>query len=332
MVYTEMSYLNHQSIKFTRLWHYSVGFYGVWIAHIGRQMKLFHQLADRPMTMEELIISTKLFPVAVRDWCSAAQAYQFIVAKDGKLQLKEHMRRMLIDKDSPDYLGGQFSYLALRSLGYGGFEELFKSGKTRNSLLSVDAIKQATDWDHYALLTIARRQKKLHSVLSKGSRVLDIGCGTGGLLSKIYKEYPKSRLVGIDPSNKALSLARQIMGGKPITLLNMSAESMKFAEEFEIVFLCESLYTIKDKERVVLNCWRALKNHGTIVIVEELLPESNYGYASSRLIKGMQLDFMLQGHSFMSKKEIRSLLKSGFSRIRFTDLGGNVYLITATKN
>jgi hypothetical protein len=66
--------------------------------------------------------------------------------------------------------------------------------------------------------------------------------------------------------------------------------------------------------------------------VEGLLPESNYDYASSRLIKGMQLDFMLQGHSFMSKREIRSLLKSGFSRIRFTDLGGNVYLITATKN
>lgn len=331
MVYTEMSYLNHQSIKFTRLWHYSVGFYGVWIAHIGRQMKLFHQLADRPMTMEELIISTKLFPVAVRDWCSAAQAYQFIVAKDGKLQLKEHMRRMLIDKDSPDYLGGLFSYLALRSLGYGGFEELFKSGKTRNSLLSVDAIKQATDWDHYALLTIARRQEKLHSVLSKGSRVLDIGCGTGGLLSKIYKEYPKSRLVGIDPSNKALSLARQIMGGKPITLLNMSAESMKFAEEFEIVFLCESLYTIKDKERVVLNCWRALKNHGTIVIIEGLLPESKNDYATSQLIMGMQLDFTLQGHRFMNKTEIKSLLKRGFSRMHFQDLGGNVYLITATK-
>ena len=331
MVYTEMSYLNHQSIKFTRLWHYSVGFYGVWIAHIGRQMKLFHQLAEGPMTMEELIITTKLYPAAVRDWCSAAEAYQFIVAKDGKFQLKEHMKRILIEKDSPDYLGGQFSYLALRSLGYGGFEELFKSGKTRNTLLSLDAIKQATDWDHYALLTIARHQKKLHSVLSNGCRLLDVGCGTGGLLSKIYKEYPKSQLVGIDPSNKALSLARQIAGGKPITLANMSAESMKFADEFEIVFLCESLYRIKDKERVVSNCWRALKDHGTIVIVEGFLPESKHDYTTSQLIMGMQLDFSLQGHRFMNKTEIRSLPKGRFSRIHFQGLGGNVYLVTATK-
>jgi ubiquinone/menaquinone biosynthesis C-methylase UbiE len=111
----------------------------------------------------------------------------------------------------------------------------------------------------------------------------------------------------------------------------MSAESMKFAEEFEIVFLCESLYTMKDKERVVSNCWRALKDHGTIVIVEGLLPESKQDYTTSQLIMGMQLDFSLQGHRFMNKTKIRSLLKGQFSRIHFQDLVGKVYLVTAAK-
>ncbi len=332
MTHPELSYLNQHSNEFARLWHYSVGFYGVWIAHIGRQTKLLHQLAERPMTMEELIDTTKLYPAAVRAWCCAAEAYQFIVAREGKLQLKEHVGRILVDKDSPDYLGGQFSYLALMSLEYGGFEGLFKSGKTKNTLSSINAVEQATAWDHSAFVESAKCQKKLHSILSKGCKVLDVGCGTGGLLSKIYNEYPSSRLVGIDPSNKALSLARRITSGKPITLVNMSAEHMKFAGEFDIVILCESLYAVNDKKKVVYNCSRALKNHGTIVIVEGLLPESNYDYASSRLIKGMQLDFVLQGHSFMSKREIRSLLKTGFLRTRFSDLGGNVYLITATKN
>jgi ubiquinone/menaquinone biosynthesis C-methylase UbiE len=332
MEHAEFSYLNRHSNEFARLCHYSVGFYGVWIAHIGRQMKLFHQLADRPMTLEELISTTELYPAAVSAWCCAAQAYQFIVAKEGKLQLKEKLRRILIDKDSPDYLGGQFSYLALMSLEYRGFEDLFKSGKTKNTLSSVNAVEQATEWDHSTFLATAKRQKKLHNILSKGCKVLDVGCGTGGLLSKIYNEYPGSMLVGIDPSKKALSLAHQITSGKPITLVNMSAEHMKFADEFEMVFLCESLYTIEDKKKAVYNCWRALKNHGTIVVVEGLLPGSKYDFASSQLIMGMQLDFALQGHSFMSKREIRSLLKRAFSRIRFKDLGGSVYFITATKN
>jgi ubiquinone/menaquinone biosynthesis C-methylase UbiE len=322
---------NHRSTDFARLWEYSVGFYGVWIIHIGRQMKLFDHLAARPMSIEELMVSTKLYPAAVRAWCSAAQAYRLIIAKNGKLQLKKQMRHILIDKTSPDYLGGQFSYLALRSQEYGAFEELFKSGKTRKTMSTLNAVEQATDWDHYAFLAATRGHKKLHQLLSKGCRLLDVGCGTGGMLAKIHKAYPKSRLVGIDPSAKAVAIARQIAGSKPITLKKGSSESMKFANEFEIVFLGESLYAIKDKERAVSNCWRALKNDGTIVIVEGLLPESKFDDAANRLIMGMQLDFALQGQMFMNKKDIILLLKSRFSKAHFEELGGDVYLVTATK-
>jgi hypothetical protein len=50
------------------------------------------------------------------------------------------------------------------------------------------------------------------------------------------------------------------------------------------------------------------------------------------LIMGMQLDFALQGHRFLTSKEIRSILKkSGFTKVRLRGLGGAVYLITALK-
>lgn len=319
------------STDFARLWRYSVGFYGVWIAHIGRQMRLFDHLDSSPMSIEELITSTKLYPAAVRAWCSAAQAYRLITAKNGKLQMKEQMRRILVNKMSPDYLGGQFSYLALRSLGYGAFEELFRSGKTRKTMSTVNAVQQATDWDHYAFLAAARRHKKLHQLLSKGCRLLDVGCGTGSMLAKIHKKYPKSSLVGVDPSDKAVAIARQTASGKPITLIMMRGESMKFADEFDIVFLGESLCTIKEKERVISNCWRALKKDGTIVIVEGLLPDSKFDSTESQLIMGMQLDFALQGQKFMNKKDIVVLLNSRFSKMYFQELGGNVHLVTATK-
>jgi ubiquinone/menaquinone biosynthesis C-methylase UbiE len=323
--------LKHCSTEFARLSKYSLGFYGVWIAHIGRQMKLFDQLAARPLSIEELIINTKLYPPAVRAWCSAAQAYRLIISRNGKLQLKKQMKRMLVDRASPKYLGGQFSYLALRSLEYGAFEELFKSGKTRKTMSTLRAVEQATDWDHYAFLAAARRHEKLHRVLSKGCRLLDVGCGTGSMLAKIHREYPKSSLVGVDPSSKAIAIAHQIAGGKPITLVKVRGESIKFADEFDIVFLGESLYTIKDKERVVSNCWRALKKDGTMVIIEGLLPESKFDSAGSNLIMGMQLDFALQGQKFMNKKDIVVLLNSRFSKMAFQELGGGVYLVTARK-
>ncbi len=241
------------------------------------------------------------------------------------------MKRILVDKTSPDYLGGQFSYLALRSLEYGAFEELFKSGETRKKMSTLGAIEQATDWDHHAFLAAVRRHRKLHQILSKGCRLLDVGCGTGSMLAKVNKEYPKSSLVGIDPSGRAVATARQIAHGKSISLIKLAGESMKFANEFEIVYLGESLYATKDKERVLSNCWRALKKGGTIAIVEGLLPNSNFQDCSGRLIMGMQLDFALQGHKFMNKKEVTRLLNTGFSKADFKHLGGNVYLVSAMK-
>ena len=323
--------MKKRSAHFERLWQYSVGFYGVWIVHIGRQMKLFNHIAAGPVSIEELILNTKLHPTAVRAWCSAALSYRLITAKNDKLQLKKEMKRILVDKTSPDYLGGQFSYLAIRSLEYEAFEELFKSGKTRKKMSTLSAIEQATDWDHYAFLAALRRHRKLHQMLSKGCRLLDVGCGTGSMLAKVHKEYPKSSLVGVDPSGKAVATARQIAYGKSISLIKLAGESMKFANEFEIVYLGESLYATKDKERVLSNCWRALKKGGTIAIVEGLLPKSKFQDCSGRLIMGMQLDFALQGHKFMNKKDLMRLLNKGFSRADFKHLGGNVYLVSATK-
>jgi len=317
---------------FAKLWDYSVGFYGVWVAHIGRQMQLFHRIASKPISLEELIRISKLYPPAVRSWCYAALAYRFIIIKRGKLHLKNRMKHMLIDTPNENYLGGQFSYLALRSLEYSAFEELFKFGRTTKMANSVDAMQQATDWDHYSFIALARKNKKLNGLLSRGCRVLDVGCGTGRMISKIQREYSKTTLVGIDVSRKALSWARKIVGGNNSTLVRKSGESMEFLDEFEIVILCETLYATKDKQRVIANCWRALRDHGILLIIEGFLPDSKYDYGASQLIMGMQLDFALQGQEFMKKNDILLLLKdNNFSRIRFEHLGGNDYLVTATK-
>ena len=46
----------------------------------------------------------------------------------------------------------------------------------------------------------------------------------------------------------------------------------------------------------------------------------------------MQLDFALQGYSFMTKEEIGTLLRNaGFSKVAFSDFGGSLFLVSAWK-
>ncbi len=313
-----------------------MGFYGVWIIHIGREMGLLETLASAPVSPRQLALATGLHFPAIQAWCSAAISYRLVNEKnDGKLYLKPEMKALLLDKKNPHYLGGQFSYLALRSLEYGHMTDLFKFGKVRemsSSTMSLRAIEQATDWDHYAFLTAIRRDRRLHNLLTNGCEVLDVGCGTGSLLAKMKQAYPKSSFTGIDPSEKAVAIARKKV--LPLRIIKQDGESMAFENEFDIIYLGESLYAARDKRKVVSNCWRALTPGGTIAIVEGLLPESKNKTlinTADCLIMGMQLDFALQGHNFMTKGEMKKLLLRQFNKTRFEHLGGSVYLVIATK-
>jgi SAM-dependent methyltransferase len=328
MARADLPALKARSADFARLWGYSVGFYGVWLVHVGRQSSLLQRIAGSAMSINELISATKIHPRAVQAWCSAAISYGLVSERNGRLCLKPGMKAILLDRKNPDYLGGQFSYLSLRSLEYGAFESLFRSGKTCEMSSTLGAIEQATDWDHYAFLAAIRRDKKLHRLLSRGCSVLDVGCGTGSLLAKMHDEYRKSSFVGIDSSSKAVARARKI--AKPIKIVKQAGETMVFENEFDIVYLGESLYAARNKQKVVSNCRRALKNCGTIAIVEGLLPDSDIQSDDNRLIMGMQLDFALQGYRFMTRTEVAKLLVK-FSKVRFEDLGGSVYLVTAKK-
>lgn len=48
----------------------------------------------------------------------------------------------------------------------------------------------------------------LHDLLSKGIRVLDVGCGRGRILNRLASLYPASRFVGMDLSQEAVAYAR----------------------------------------------------------------------------------------------------------------------------
>jgi SAM-dependent methyltransferase len=320
-----------RSAEFRKMWGYSVGFYGVWVAHVGRRAGLFEAVAKRPVSTPDLAAQIGLDKRAVEAWCSSAVALGLLNQKGNKVQLPARMKEILLDKKSANYLGGQFSYLALRSLEYGALDGLLRTGATREMTSAFEAITEATDWDHNAFLSVIRRgkNKKLHAMLSKGCRVLDVGCGTGTFIEKLYNAYPRSSFVGVEPS-EAAHKAMEMAAGKPVEILRQTGEAMAFSDEFDLAYLGESLYAAKDKQAIVSNCHRALKKGGAIAIVEGLLPAKVSD--ESRLIMGMQLDFALQGYRFMTQKEVQALLKgAGFSKAFFEDFGGSLFLVTAWK-
>ena len=89
---------------------------------------------------------------------------------------------------------------------------------------------------------------------------------------------------------------------------------------------------MEDKKQTLSRCFRALRDRGRLLIVEGLLPNDATIRAEHAVIRGMQLDFALHGHSFMTLRELKKLVRSaGFGSVKVSDLGGRLFMVTAEK-
>jgi ubiquinone/menaquinone biosynthesis C-methylase UbiE len=74
-----------------------------------------------------------------------------------------------------------------------------------------------------------------------GARILDVGTGVGGLAVAFATRFPESTIVGIDPWEPALALAREKvtsagLDGR-ITLLNQTVQELEDQDGFDLVWL-----------------------------------------------------------------------------------------------
>jgi SAM-dependent methyltransferase len=124
-------------------------------------------------------------------------------------------------------------------------------------------------------------------------RVLDVGCGPGGLLVAFARRGWECR--GIDPDHRAIALGRRRFG---LQLSADVAERLSAPERpFDLVVITGSLEHVADLGEVVTRCRRALDPGGRILL-------EGWGFAQARLIGGF-------GHNqkrYFTEQSLRWLL------------------------
>jgi SAM-dependent methyltransferase len=100
--------------------------------------------------------------------------------------------------------------------------------------------------------------------LSAGNSFLEIGCGTGFVLSAIQARYPKLRLAGSEVLVNGLALARTRL--PDVELFQMDARSMPFENEFDGIGAFDVLEHIEEDITVLKEVRKSLVPGGTLVI------------------------------------------------------------------
>jgi ubiquinone/menaquinone biosynthesis C-methylase UbiE len=107
----------------------------------------------------------------------------------------------------------------------------------------------------------------------KGPRVLEIGTGTGYLLSRYAANFDAC---GVDINAALLAVARENLqrAGLRAKLQRASVEALPFANDFFDTVLCTMAFTgFPDGEQALAEMTRVLKDNGRLLLVDVSLPE-----------------------------------------------------------
>jgi len=98
-------------------------------------------------------------------------------------------------------------------------------------------------------------------------RLLDLGCGTGLELARLFEKYPGMQVTGIDLSAEMLALLREKFPDRPMRLIRGSYFEVDFGGPYDIVLSTYSLhhFTEDEKRRLYRKIHGALATGGTFV-------------------------------------------------------------------
>ena len=93
---------------------------------------------------------------------------------------------------------------------------------------------------------------------------LEIGCGTGYVLSGVSKRFPRSTLFGSEIFITGLSFAATRLPSAKF--MQMDARNIPFENEFDVIGAFDVLEHIKEDEEVLLQMCAALKPEGLMLL------------------------------------------------------------------
>ncbi|HVP36404.1 MAG TPA: class I SAM-dependent methyltransferase [Terriglobales bacterium] len=189
--------------------------------------------------------------------------------------------------------------------------------------------RHAHKWDQLCHLETEDKLRKLIQSfrLRKGSRVLDLGCGTGILFPHILKAIGrKGRVFGVDLSEQMLLEARRKYRAENILLICAPAEDLPFLpESLDYVIAFASFPHFENKPKAVREISRIMKKDGKFFIAHLLgRKELQEHHLSSGDIEVMK-DIL------PTKKALKKMLKrEGFKKILVVDKP-SLYLACGSK-
>ena len=136
--------------------------------------------------------------------------------------------------------------------------------------------------------------------------LLEIGCGTGFVLSGIKEALPGISLTGSEIFSAGLGFAAQRLPG--VELFQMDARRIPFREEFDVIGAFDVLEHIEEDSEVLSQMYQATRKRGGILVTVPHHP----------FLWGPADDYARHVRRYKSQELKRKVQRAGFDVIRVT--------------
>ena len=167
---------------------------------------------------------------------------------------------------------------------------------------------------------------------SPDARILDVGTGVAGLAIALCSTFPESTVVGLDPWEPSLAIARTNVAEagleSRITLLDAAIQDFDDRDGFDLVWLPSFFIPESVLDRAIEQIHAVLRPGGTLVVGTTQTDEQSLDAAVD------DLRTVRSGGSVVTATDARARLeRAGFADLREPDLGMHVplKLVVGTK-
>lgn len=308
------------------------GYVGHRTIAVGLRTGLVQALASSEdgLTADELASAVGHDPFYVGVWCRAAIGCGLIERAGARHHLAEHTATLLLDGDSPAYIGGVFSVLEQAEV-FDQFEARLPTGSrmwwNETSPDWIEAVSRTGRPFFTRLVAALGRIDGLTGRLAAGGRVLDTACGTGTGLVQLARAFPDARVAGADGDAYSLKRAAERADAEGladrIELIHTPLEDLDVDGHFDLVTNNVSMHECRDIDRVTANIHRALAPGGWFVISDFPFPDTDEGLRTvpGRVMSGIQFFEALIDDQLVAPATYRELLgRHGFGEVTTLDL------------
>lgn len=336
-------------IQAARIEGFLRGFKATHLINIGAKLGVFQALgeASQGMTVAELVSKLRLHEPYLRVWCQTAYHFEILDCDEqGRFRLQPFMDEVLGSTSSPGSILGRVDMTVnIAGERLRNSPDYYRTGKIMddNTPERSEMIAEATRMLHRAIIDgpwpMLAPDSPIRQKLEQGARMLDIGCGRGGFITRLAQSFVSSSFLGVDPVSHGIEQGKgaiALLGlEERVCLEHSGGEEIRYRDEFDVVSMVLVFHEILPdvRAKALQGACQALKKGGMLWLLDFAYPEALEDFRNPLFTPGVidQFDESCTGAVLLGARRQSAVFSdAGFSNIQRKSIGA-FDIVTAEK-